>query len=316
VYGQEARAISADGNVVGGMVRDPDNSFPEGYVWFEDEDVFTFIDEGSPNQVYGLSAGGATAVGEIGGEAYSWTLPGGLARLGDLAGGSFSSAALDASADGSVIVGWGSTELGREAFVWDAANGMRHLGDLLASRGADVTGWELSEAEAISDDGRTLAGWGINPQGSTEAWVATLPEPLDVYIDVKPGNDVNKVNPMGGGVIPVAILGSGAFDVEEVDTSTLAFGADGAAPMHYQGGHVMDVNGDGFDDLISHYRTQEAGIALGDMEVCLTGETLDATPFEGCDAIVTVGACGIGFELAFLLPPLMWLRSRRRYLLR
>ena len=68
------------------------------------------------------------------------------------------------------------------------------------------------------------------------------------------------------------------------------------------------MNGDGEKDLLSYYKTQDTGIAFGDTEACLAGAMLDGTPLEGCDAIDTVSGCGHGYELAFLVPPLVWLR--------
>ncbi len=112
-----------------------------------------------------------------------WDATNGMVGLGDLAGGGFASQANGVSGDGSIIVGRGTSASGTEAFLWDATNGMRNLQSVLTTDfglGASLTGWQLAEARGISADGLTIAGFGTNPSGDTEAWVAQLqvvPEP-------------------------------------------------------------------------------------------------------------------------------------------
>jgi len=111
-------------------------------------------------------------------------------------------------------------------------------------------------------------------------------------IDIMPGSDDNVVNLRGNGVVPLAILGSEALDVTNVDVTTLRFGPAGAVPAHaleipeVYVDHLTDVDGDGFVDLVSHYRVSETGIAPGDTSACLTG-VIGATSFEACDGITT-----------------------------
>jgi hypothetical protein len=137
-------------------------------------------------------------------------------------------------------------------------------------------------------------------------------------IDIKPGSDSNRVNPLSRGVIPVALLGSEGFDVENVDVTTLAFGPNGAAPaLDLTIPWLLrliqrDVNGDGEEDLVSLYKIEETAIAMGDSEAGLTGKTLDGSPFDGCDAITTTSGCGHGFEAALVVPPLVWIGGRMR----
>jgi hypothetical protein len=49
--------------------------------------------------------------------------------------------------------------------------------------------------------------------------------------------------------------------------------------------HLEEVNGDGFTNLVSHYRAEDSRVEAGDTEVCITGKTLDRAAFKGCDPI-------------------------------
>jgi predicted outer membrane repeat protein len=120
--------------------------------------------------------------------------------------------------------------------------------------------------------------------GAFESGLATIL----VEIDIKPGGDPNSINPSLEGDLPVAIVGSDSFDVADVDVTTLAFGPSGASFDHSHGPHFDDVNDDGFTDLMAHYRIEDTGIEFGEIEACVTGDLLDGTPFNGCDAVRTV----------------------------
>lgn len=53
---------------------------------------------------------------------------------------------------------------------------------LVNDHGLDLTGWTLDTAYGISADGLTFVGYGYNPSGDTEAWVATVPEPATIIL--------------------------------------------------------------------------------------------------------------------------------------
>ena len=79
------------------------------------------------------------------------------------------------SGDGQRVVGSGTSVAGEFAIVWDAEHGTRSLEAVLSSEyAADIKGWKLVRATAISDDGHTIVGYGTTQAGQTEGWVLRL----------------------------------------------------------------------------------------------------------------------------------------------
>lgn len=109
-------------------------------------------------------------------EAFRWTSAGGMQGLGVPPGGIVSRAAA-VNGDGSVIVGHTATLAGGDAMIWDQRRGMRSIAAILSASAALPTGWTLLSATGVSADGRTIVGYGVNPAGETEAWIAVIPEP-------------------------------------------------------------------------------------------------------------------------------------------
>ncbi len=115
-------------------------------------------------------------------EAFRWNALDGMVGLDDLPGGRSWSIAQAVSGNGAIIVGRGTSTAGREAAVWSSDGGVHSLWGLLVAQGADpaIDGWSaLSNAVAVSDDGKRIAGYGTR-NGNTEAFVALIPEPTAI----------------------------------------------------------------------------------------------------------------------------------------
>ncbi len=187
---------SADGSIiVGSCSRMPSDYGGGACLWTEQAgfDLLGSLPSNAHRPSSGstaISADGSVVVGTSSsdgggppvGESFMWTHDDGLVGLGFLPGTTYGYAnyAAAVSGDGSVIVGSSDTDSshGQDAYLWTADDGMRVLEDILVNDlGLDLTGWVLTEATGISDDGLTIVGTGINPNGDTEAFIATLPEP-------------------------------------------------------------------------------------------------------------------------------------------
>jgi uncharacterized membrane protein len=123
--------------------------------------------------------------------AVSWTDQGPATLLGQVPGGDQGSNALAVSGDGSVVAGLYFVNAndpfrGFRAFVWTAGDGMQKLFDVLVAQGVTaMAGWTLLTASAVSADGRTITGQGLNPEGKAQAFVVTLnavPIPAAVWL--------------------------------------------------------------------------------------------------------------------------------------
>lgn len=124
-----------------------------------------------------------------------------------------------------------------------------------------------------------------NPVSDSDS--ATFSPEILVGIDIKPGSFPNSINLANGGNVPVAIFGSESFDVATIDlvTVTLAYAGviikKNGTPM----ASLEDVNGDGYMDMVVHFKTTELGLSETDTEAVLNGSTTDGTAFTGTDSV-------------------------------
>lgn len=90
-------------------------------------------------------------------------------------------AAYGFSADASVVGGSYTLPGGEEtAAFWIAADGyqMHDLASFLVAEGTTgLDGWHLTTITSVSADGSVLSGWGYNPAGQADVWVAVVPAP-------------------------------------------------------------------------------------------------------------------------------------------
>jgi hypothetical protein len=176
---------------------------------------------------------------------------------------------------GFTLAGFRNGEFVEETFVDLGATGINEWSTAALSQPVDEVqmigsgGWQPFGVDNVQ--------WGGEGGGSA----------MQVDVEVRPGNS-DVLNPFSRGVVPVVIYGSESFDVMDVEPESVGFGPNAAPIFGGKQAHVADVDGDGYDDLFCHFPVPETGIAFGDEEACVSGETLDGAALEGCAPVVTV----------------------------
>jgi uncharacterized membrane protein len=205
-----ANGISRDGSVIYGW-NDQEDGFRSAVVWIDGQPVDLTDADGNPiGEAQAASSDGSVVVGSSyntinGSEAWRWTAatgaqpigvlsaaPGAIgsakrakprapivaseradARTGSGIDGFFAQAfAFAVSDDGNVVVGASGTFPFRSPTIWTPATGMQYLADYAAAHGVPIpAGWTPNTALALSADGLSIGGWGIDADSSLNSFI-------------------------------------------------------------------------------------------------------------------------------------------------
>jgi probable HAF family extracellular repeat protein len=179
-----ASAVNRDGSVIAGT-SDSDGMVFHAFRWTEANR--SLLDLGTLGATEHSVANAMTLDGSlIVGEAFSPAYPGteqtflwststGAFDIGTLDGylGAF---AVDVNADASLVAVqlyqlWDKEPLDRAA-VWRPSGGLRRVSELVTEAGGNCSGWSLRGIVAVSAAGKVVVGYGVNPGGDFEPWIA------------------------------------------------------------------------------------------------------------------------------------------------
>jgi len=214
-----ARAMSADGSVIVGWATDA--SFANRpFRWTQATGMVDITGGQFTGTARGVSADGNFIVGSDAAASRGYIYhtsspPGVITHLSPLPGAT-SSAAADISANGARTVG----ASGGRACIWQFTD----TPEVIDLNFYAPPGWTLQVAQACSDNGYLITGYGLNPQGQTQAWLLELP--LCLFSHILP--DFN---------------GDGDFGTDQDIEAFFACLGGNCCLTCYQGG--ADINGDG-----------------------------------------------------------------------
>lgn len=225
-----ANGISHDGSLAFGW-NDQLDGYRTGVIWVNDGVTDLTDADGNPvGEAYAASSDGGVVVGggyytANGSEAWRWTAATGVQPIGilpsenppvPLAAHSRLPARLDrtrpqagaapagflppesfafaVSDDGNTVVGASGPWPVRTASIWTPDTGLLPLADYVTARGIVIPdGWFLAAGTALSADGLTIGGWGLNPDGVMAAFLIDLhpDQTLDAQVEAHGTVDFN-----------------------------------------------------------------------------------------------------------------------------
>ena len=152
--------------------------------------------------------------------------------------------------------------------------------------------FESGTISVLSPAGKLIKNISI-PDATQIVDVLIVPEvpPLEVLVDIKPGNSSNTFNLNSAGMIPVAILSSATFDARTVLPETIRLSGARVRLIGKGDGFACnnrDVNQDGFTDLECNIETDTLIIEPGTAMVDLEALTIEGIRIRGHDAITIV----------------------------